>query len=124
MAEIARMRNIVLDCPDPRALAEFYSSVIGWKVAYGDDEWVSLGDGGSIRLSFQRAEGYQPPNWPSSEHPQQAHLDLTVDDRKKAESEVLALGAVKHPYQPGEVDEGFTVFLDPAGHPFCLCDAD
>ncbi|MET8160272.1 VOC family protein [Sphaerisporangium sp. NPDC005289] len=123
MAEIARLRNIVLDCPDPRALAEFYASVIGWKVAHEDDEWVSLSDGGQVKLSFQRAESYQSPNWPSAEHPQQAHLDLTVDDRKQAEIEVLALGAVKHPHQPGEFDGDFTVFLDPAGHPFCLCDA-
>ncbi|GAA4583345.1 hypothetical protein GCM10023194_20410 [Planotetraspora phitsanulokensis] len=71
MSGIARMRSIVLDCPDP-------------------------------------------------EHPQQFHLDVTVDDLAEAETEVLALGAVKHAHQPG-VDGGFTVFLDPAGHPFCLC---
>ncbi|MEV7965608.1 VOC family protein [Sphaerisporangium sp. NPDC088356] len=123
MSEIARMRAIVLDCPDPRALAEFYAAVVGWKVLYEDADWVSLSDGGEIRLSFQQADDYQPPNWPSSDHPQQLHLDLTVDDREKAGAEVLALGAVKHPHQPGETD-GFTVYLDPAGHPFCLCDAD
>ena len=31
---------------------------------------------------------------------------------------VLELGATKHPHQPGT---SFRVFLDPAGHPFCLC---
>ncbi|GAA3808715.1 VOC family protein [Sphaerisporangium flaviroseum] len=123
MSEIARMRAVVLDCPEPKALADFYSAVVGWKITKVDDDWVSLSDGGEFRLSFQKADDYQPPNWPSSDHPQQFHLDLTVDDRKKAEAEVLALGAVKHPHQPGEVDGGFTVFLDPAGHPFCLCDA-
>ncbi len=123
MSEIARMRAVVLDCPAPKALAEFYAAVVGWKILYRDGAWVSLSDGGEIRLSFQRADGYQPPDWPSSDHPQQLHLDLTVDDREKAEAEVLALGAVKHPHQPGEAGD-FTVFLDPAGHPFCLCDAD
>jgi catechol-2,3-dioxygenase len=124
MSEIARMRAVVLDCPDPKALAEFYSAVVGWKVAYENHDWVMLDGGGAYRLSFQRVDDYQPPNWPSSDHPQQFHLDLMVEDRKKAEAEVLALGAVKHPHQPGETDEGFTVFLDPAGHPFCLCDAE
>jgi hypothetical protein len=50
--------------------------------------------------------------------PQQLHLDLTVDDLDAAEAAVLALGATKHEYQPGTT---FRVFLDPAGHPFCLC---
>ena len=34
------------------------------------------------------------------------------------EAEVLALGATRHDHQPGT---SFRVFLDPAGHPFCLC---
>ena len=33
---------------------------------------------------------------------------------------VVALGARKHEHQPGKT---FRVFLDPAGHPFCLCQA-
>ena len=33
---------------------------------------------------------------------------------------VIALGATKHEHQPGT---SFRVFLDPAGHPFCLCAA-
>ena len=35
------------------------------------------------------------------------------------EAAVLELGATKHDHQPGT---SFRVFLDPAGHPFCLCD--
>ena len=35
----------------------------------------------------------------------------------KAEEWVLGLGARKHSYQPGTT---FRVYLDPAGHPFCL----
>jgi hypothetical protein len=35
---------------------------------------------------------------------------------------VLALGATRHDVQPGEPSgDGFRVYLDPAGHPFCLC---
>jgi len=50
--------------------------------------------------------------------PQQAHLDVIVDDIAAAETAVLDLGATKHEHQPGT---SFRVFLDPAGHPFCLC---
>ncbi|MFB9631630.1 VOC family protein [Nonomuraea helvata] len=31
---------------------------------------------------------------------------------------MLELGASKHAHQPGR---SFRVFLDPEGHPFCLC---
>jgi catechol 2,3-dioxygenase-like lactoylglutathione lyase family enzyme len=121
MAEIARMRSIVLDCPDPAALAEFYRGIIGWEVGYADEEWVSLTDGGQVRVCFQRAEDHRPPIWPGGERPQQLHLDLTVDDLDQAEAEVLALGAVKHEHQPAGEAGDFRVYLDPAGHPFCLC---
>ena len=51
MAGIARMRTIVLDCPDPLALARFYGELLGWEVTYADDDWVNLaGPGG--KLSF------------------------------------------------------------------------
>jgi hypothetical protein len=46
------------------------------------------------------------------------HLDVVVDDLDAAEKAVLELGATRHEQQPGET---FRVFLDPAGHPFCLC---
>ncbi|MEV4097668.1 VOC family protein [Streptosporangium saharense] len=116
---IARMRSVVLDCPDPKSLADFYGAVLGWEVASVEDDWVVLTDGRS-RLCFQLAEDYRPPSWPGAESPQQFHLDLTVDDMEKGEAGVLALGAVKHAYQPSE-DDSFRVFLDPVGHPFCLC---
>jgi hypothetical protein len=46
------------------------------------------------------------------------HLDVIVDDLDTAEAAVLGLGAVKHDHQPGTSSR---VFLDLAGHPFCLC---
>ena len=50
--------------------------------------------------------------------PQQIHLDVIVDDLYTAEAAVLDIGATKHGHQPGT---SFRMFLDPAGHPFCLC---
>jgi catechol-2,3-dioxygenase len=118
---IARMRSVVLDCPAPLALAEFYRSVIGGEITAAEDDWVVLVVDGR-RLAFQLAEDFAPPTWPTGERPQQFHLDLTVDDVDAAESQVLALGATKHPVQPGEAaGDSFRVYLDPAGHPFCFC---
>jgi catechol-2,3-dioxygenase len=52
MPPIARMRAVVLDCPDPRALAEFYRALVGGEITYADDDWVNLSDGGNVLLSF------------------------------------------------------------------------
>jgi predicted enzyme related to lactoylglutathione lyase len=113
---IARFPSIVIDCPDPRVLAEFYGALLGWSVEVSSD-WADVrGDGGCI--SFQQVEGYTPPAWPSQDPPQQMHLDVMVEDLDVAEAAVLDLGATKHEHQPGT---SFRVFLDPAGHPFCLC---
>lgn len=119
---IARMRAVVLDCPDPGALADFYRQLVGGEVTFADDEWVSLRDGDTVLLSFQRAPDHRPPVWPDGDPPQQAHIDVTVDDIDEAEPLVLGIGATKHAVQPGEAEDGnFRVYLDPAGHPFCLC---
>jgi hypothetical protein len=114
---IARYPSIVLDCPDPRVLAEFYGALLDWKVEVADD-WADVrGEPGQC-LSFQPVEGYTPPEWPGQKVPQQMHIDVVVDDLDVAEAAVLELGATRHEHQPGTT---FRVFLDPAGHPFCLC---
>ncbi|MCF6475127.1 VOC family protein [Nonomuraea sp. MG754425] len=121
MGGIAEFRTVVLDCPDPLNLAEFYSGLLGWPVTSVEPDWVVISDGGAPkRLAFQLAPDYQPPLWPSTDRPQQFHLDVTVTDLDEAERQVIKIGAVKHDHQPSE-DDSFRVFLDPAGHPFCLC---
>jgi catechol-2,3-dioxygenase len=116
------MRAVVLDCPDPRALAEFYRALVGGEITYADDDCVNLRDGGNVLLSFQRAPDYQAPDWPSREHGQQFHIDGTVDDVDQAEQQVLATGARRTELQPGiDEDSNWRVYLDPVGHPFCLC---
>jgi catechol 2,3-dioxygenase-like lactoylglutathione lyase family enzyme len=115
---VARLQVVALDCADPTALAAFYSAVLGTPVEHADDDWVQLAPtGGSSPLAFQRVADHRPPRWPGAEHPQQLHLDLEVADLDTGEAAVVALGARKHEVQPGAT---FRVFLDPAGHPFCL----
>lgn len=114
---IARFPSIVIDCPDPDALAAFYGTMLDWKTEV-QPGWVDIRADYGQCISFQKVEGYTPPKWPSQEVPQQMHLDVVVDDLDTAEAEVIALGATKAEYQPGTT---FRVLLDPAGHPFCLC---
>jgi predicted enzyme related to lactoylglutathione lyase len=116
---IARFPGLVIDCPDPPALAGFYAALLGWS-AHADDDgsWAEARSEDGQVLSFQRVADYRQPEWPGQDRPQQMHLDVIVDDLDAAEAATVALGASKHPVQPGTT---FRVFLDPAGHPFCLC---
>ncbi|WP_327000647.1 VOC family protein [Dactylosporangium sp. NBC_01737] len=115
---IARLPVTVIDCPDPGALARFYGAMLEWKidVVSADRASVCADDGQCI--AFHRVAGYTPPTWPTQERPKQMHLDVLVDDLDAAEAAVIDLGATRHPDQPGT---SYRVFLDPAGHPFCLC---
>lgn len=115
---IARNPCFVVDCPDPAVLARFYGALLDWEWSVDDDgSWAQVQSGDRV-FHFQRVDGYRPPAWPGQETPQQVHLDVDVDDLDEAEIRTLALGATKHEHQPGT---SFRVFLDPAGHPFCLC---
>jgi catechol 2,3-dioxygenase-like lactoylglutathione lyase family enzyme len=110
---IGRMHHVVLDCPDPDALAAFYSALLGLPVTYRSADWVVVAaSDASSGLAFQRAAGNKRPTWPDPAVPQQFHLDIMVEDVAAAGLRVLALGAVKL--------DGEGVYADPAGHPFCL----
>ena len=115
---IARFPSIAIDCPDPVALAAFYGALLDWKVVEDPPDWAEVRADHGQCICFQRVENYAAPAWPSQDRPQQMHLDVVVDDLDAAETAVLELGATKHEHQPGTT---FRVFLDPAGHPFCLC---
>jgi hypothetical protein len=49
----------------------------------------------------------------------QTHLELHADDPQAAVRRLRELGATVPADQP-PADEGLTVVLDPAGHPFCV----
>ncbi|MEU6420958.1 VOC family protein [Streptomyces spiralis] len=115
---LAKLGVVVLDCPDPRALAGFYAEVLGGTVE-GEGDWVDLKVPGGPSLAFQAAPGHVPPKWPRSDRSQQFHLDLVVEDLDAAEKGVLALGA--EPLDATDRTRTFRVYADPAGHPFCLC---
>jgi catechol 2,3-dioxygenase-like lactoylglutathione lyase family enzyme len=122
MPAIAKLTVFAFDCPDPQALAQFYAGITGWEVERDNGDWVQLRSDGGATLAFQLAPDNQPPQWPSDDQPQQAHVDFDVDDLDVGEAAILALGARKADVQPEP--DSFRVYLDPAGHPFCLVLAD
>jgi catechol 2,3-dioxygenase-like lactoylglutathione lyase family enzyme len=111
---IGRLHHVVVDCPEPAALADFYSALLGLPLTYASDDWVVIATNDTTSgVAFQLAPDYQPPQWRDPSYPQQFHLDVMVDDLDAAGREVLERGALL-------LSAEDHVYADPAGHPFCL----
>jgi catechol 2,3-dioxygenase-like lactoylglutathione lyase family enzyme len=106
---------VSIDAPDASALARFYAALMGMEVTYEGPEGAAIAGAGKTVI-FQQVSGYNPPRWPDPAHPQQAHLDILVDDLDAGEARALELGASR--LNGG--GKTFRVFADQAGHPFCL----
>jgi catechol 2,3-dioxygenase-like lactoylglutathione lyase family enzyme len=121
---IADLQCVVLDCPHPAELAEFYPALLGGAVNERDqrwalsDDWATLHTPSGLVLAFQRVADYRPPLWPDPARPQQFHLDFGVADLEHAQAQVLTLGARVLDDAAGT--RSWRVYADPAGHPFCL----
>jgi len=111
---------VVLDAPDLDAESSFWAALLGGTVD-AEDDWHMISVDGQPQLGIQLAPDHVPPDWPDGT-PQQMHLDLYVDDIRVAHDEALSLGAkLLKPADDLDASEGFQVYADPAGHPFCLC---
>ncbi len=104
-----------IDAPDAPALARFYAELTGMEVTYEGPEGALIAGGGKS-LMFQQVSDYRAPRWPDPAHPQQAHLDILVNDLDAGEARALELGATRL----AGARPSFRVFADPAGHTFCL----
>lgn len=116
---VGSLRSIVLDAPDITGLAAFYSELTGWAIVETDDDWITLHTGEQQRVAFQLAPDHVAPQWPGQERPQQAHLDLLIDEHVAAAERAVQLGATRLADGPSWI-----TLADPAGHPFDLCQRD
>jgi hypothetical protein len=121
MPEKPSLLGVVLECPDPAALAEFYCQLLGWTILQKDADWYSIGPDRDWRprLAFQLAPEFAPPRWPDPASSMQVHLDFKVENLETAQQAALQIGATKFQEQPSPSD--FIVMADPVGHVFCLC---
>jgi predicted enzyme related to lactoylglutathione lyase len=114
-----RLRSVVLDCPDPPALATFYGALLDGRVVL-DRDWSEVHlEQVPLKLAFQRVDGYAQPGWPDGV-PQQLHLDFTVIDLMEASKRAVNLGARVLEEPVDEDGSTYQVHADPFGHPFCL----
>jgi catechol 2,3-dioxygenase-like lactoylglutathione lyase family enzyme len=111
---------VVFDTADLAAESAFWAGILGGTVE-AEDDWHSVYVDGRPRMGFQLAPNHVPPSWPGGA-PQQIHLDLYIDDIRSAHSEAMAVGAkLLKAADDLDAPEGFQVYADPSGHPFCLC---
>jgi hypothetical protein len=113
--------GVVLDASDGPELAHFYARLLDWQVFDENETGAAVApsrDAG-YNLAFETAPDYLRPVWPTVQgKPQMSmHLDFEVDDLAAAVAHALSVGAELASYQP---QDDVRVFVDPAGHPFCL----
>jgi catechol 2,3-dioxygenase-like lactoylglutathione lyase family enzyme len=126
-----QVTSVTLAAPDPRALAEFYSRLLGRPVTTlegprpghpPEDGWAQIRPAEGTTeptLNFEYEEQWTAPVWPAEAGKQTAtqHLDIRVLDLEVATTHALHVGASLADFQPQET---VRVMFDPAGHPFCL----
>jgi hypothetical protein len=117
VGEISKLGAVSLNCPDPHALALFYSALLEKEIAFESEDFSAI-QLDNLWLSMQRVEGFKPSTWPTSDTPSHVHLDFSVSDLDAGEAAAIAVGAVLAPEQPAR--DRWRVLIDPAGHPFCI----
>lgn len=106
-----------IEAPDPAALAQFYSDLLGWPIGHQEPGTTILAaPEGSIYIVFQQATDYQAPVWPPAAGQQRPmmHFDFQVGDLDSAVAEAVALGASVATEQP---QDNVRVLFDPATTP-------
>lgn len=131
-----KMGQVVLDTTDARGTAEFWRQLLG--LVYrprhepppeGQDDpagrdWLNLFEpDGTPCLAFQQVPTVTPTTWPEPDVPQQLHLDLTVEGVAELDAvheRVLSLGGRLALDRSDDPEEPLRVYVDPAGHTFCV----
>ena len=117
-----RLQCITIDAHDPRALAQFWAEVLGWKIGEGVNEievWIEreLGDpkntGFPDILFLKNSDVKNVKN--------RLHLDLRPDDQDAEVRRLEKLGATQIEIgQSADPDTSWVVMADPEGNEFCV----
>ena len=112
---------VVFDAADVASESAFWAAMLDGYVVDEDPRFHCVIDGsGDWVMGVQHAPDHVQPDWPDG-NPQQIHVDFHVTDPAAAHRRAIDLGArlLQDAADP-ESDEGYRVYADPAGHPFCL----
>jgi predicted enzyme related to lactoylglutathione lyase len=111
--------SLVLDCLDPRVLAEFWAPALGYRDVGSVENYTLLvpdGDTGP-RLLLQRV-----PEEKAGKN--RMHLDIHTADIAREAARLEQLGASRvETDQRSEHGHAWVLMTDPEGNEFCVCDA-
>ncbi|HET9870965.1 MAG TPA: VOC family protein [Propionibacteriaceae bacterium] len=107
---------ITIDCSDAEVLRRFYSEALEGGVVPAHPQALRVGE---LMLVFRELEGWVPPIWPGGNMQMHFEVLVPVGELERQAERLVSLGAQKSSHQDPN-DPGLIVFLDPAGHPFCL----
>ena len=117
---MAVVHGVVIDCADPKRLAEFWREVLGYEYRMEEPDWCSLRSPGGEApfLSFQLVpEGKVVKN--------RVHLDIRPDgdtlDEEREHLEHLGATTLRF-FDRG--DYSHYIMADPEGNEFCLLSPD
>jgi predicted enzyme related to lactoylglutathione lyase len=115
---VASAIKLVLDCPDPPALAPFWAAALGYVVVGSLDQYTLLvpdGVPGPPLLLQKVAEAKTTKN--------RMHLDVEVPDIDAEAARLEQLGARRLDAETiSEYGHCWILMADPAGNEFCICD--
>jgi predicted enzyme related to lactoylglutathione lyase len=114
---ISKLGSVSINCPDPHALASFYSTLLEKEIAFESEDFAAI-QLENLWLSMQRVSDFKASTWPTSDTPSHVHLDFAVSDLDAGEAAAVAAGATLAPEQPDR--DRWRVLLDPVGNPFCV----
>jgi glyoxalase superfamily protein len=110
-----RLGGVVIDCAEPRAVAEFWTAATGGKVT------MDMGDGGFLMIQSGEDSPYlglQKVGEPKAGK-NRAHPDFVAADRPAEVARLVELGARE--LETFEFPQfAWTVLTDPAGNEFCV----
>lgn len=120
----SKFTELAIDCADPRGLARFWCSVLGYEVQDEGEGIVIIGS--SPVPDGKNRPGPVPPTLTFARVPEaktvknRLHLDVNPTDREQDEEvrRLLDLGARR--VDVGQGDESWVVLADPEGNEFCV----
>jgi len=112
----SKIGDVVIDCTDPKRLAEFWKAVLGWQPTEPFKGVIAMADpsGSGLTLIFLRVpEAKTVKN--------RVHIDVnpvgcTVEEEAER---LVGLGARR--IDIGQGDQPWVVMADPEGNEFCVC---
>jgi predicted enzyme related to lactoylglutathione lyase len=113
---VSRFSELVIDCNDPRRVADFWKEVLGYQETDDSDGFIEIAEAPGVMPTLLFApvpEGKQTKN--------RLHIDVSPRDREQDEEveRIVALGATRADVGQAS-DVSWVVLADPEGNEFCV----